>query len=109
VSGYFYGYKDSLLRMNQNCSCNYVPGLWQTADLGDIGALLAPRPLFIETGSHDPLNGERGIVNVTEQLAITQQAYELLGVRDHVAHTVFDGEHRWDGIDALPWVDRWLL
>lgn len=108
VSGYFYGYKDSLLRLSTNCSCNYVPGLWQLADMGDIGALLAPRPLLIETGSHDPLNGKRGAANVTEQLAITRQAYALLGAEDQLAHALFEGGHRWDGAAVLPWLARWL-
>jgi dienelactone hydrolase len=109
VSGYFYGTKDALLRLSTNCSCNYVPGLWQLADMGDIGALLAPRPLLIETGSHDPLNGERGVANVTEQLAITRQAYALLGVEERLAHSVFEGGHRWDGTAVLPWLARWLM
>jgi pimeloyl-ACP methyl ester carboxylesterase len=107
-SGYFYGYKDSLLHMNRNCSCNYVPGLWQLADIGDLGALVAPRPLLVESGSRDPLNGDRGLENVREQLAITRRAYALLGAEDALAHSVFDGEHRWDGADVVPWLRRWL-
>jgi dienelactone hydrolase len=109
VSGYFYGYKDALLRMSRNCSCNYVPGLWQLADMGDLGALIAPRPLLVESGRFDPLNGERGVENVVEQLAITRRAYELLGAPDRVAHTIFDGEHRWDGAEVVPWLRRWLV
>jgi dienelactone hydrolase len=109
ISGYFYGAKDSLLRLSRNCSCNYVPGLWQLADMGDIGALIAPRPLLIETGRYDDLNGERGVANVTEQLAITWEAYALLGTRDRLAHSVFEGGHRWDGADAVPWLARWLM
>jgi dienelactone hydrolase len=109
VSGYFYGYKDSLLRLSTNCSCNYVPGLWQLADMGDIGALIAPRPLLIETGRYDELNGERGVLNVTEQYEITRQAYTLLGADDRLAHTLFEGGHRWDGTDVLPWLARWLM
>ena len=35
VSGYFYGYLDSLLKMPQNCSCNFVPNLWKHVDMGD--------------------------------------------------------------------------
>jgi dienelactone hydrolase len=108
VSGYFYGSKDSLLRLSRNCSCNYVPGLWQLADMGDIGALLAPRPLLVETGRADDLNGERGVLNVTEQLDITRQAYALLGAEDRLAHTVFEGGHRWDGNAVVPWLARWL-
>jgi dienelactone hydrolase len=108
VSGYFYGYKDALLRLSQNCSCNYVPGLWQLADMGDIGALIAPRPFLIETGRADALNGARGVANVTKQVELARQAYTLLGVTDRLAHSVFQGAHRWDGVEALPWLSRWL-
>lgn len=108
VSGYFYGYKDALLRLSQNCSCNYVPGLWRLVDMGDLGALIAPRPLLVETGDSDPLNGERGVANVTEQLDITRRAYRLLGAEERLAHSVFAGDHRWHGADAVPWLRRWL-
>jgi len=104
ISGYFYGYKDSLLRLNDNCSCNYVPGLWSLADMGDIAALIAPRPLFIETGDIDGLNGPRGLVNVTEQLAITRRAYDLLGAGDAVRHHIFPGPHMWCGAQSIPWL-----
>jgi len=108
VSGYFYGFKDSLLRLCGNCSCNYVPRLWELADVGDIAALIAPRPLLIETGSLDPLNGERGLENVREQLVITRQAYDLLNASGSLAHDVFEGEHRWHGEEALPWMTQWI-
>jgi dienelactone hydrolase len=109
VSGYFYGYKESLLHLNTNCSCNYVPGLWSLVDIGDIGALIAGRPLIVESGSRDPLNGAPGLENVAGQLAITRKAYAVLGAEDHLAHTVFEGEHRWHGADIIPWLQRWLV
>ena len=108
ISGYFYGYKDALLRLNSNCSCNYVPGLWLLADMGDIGALIAPRPLLIETGSEDPLNGERGAVNAEEQVAIARRAYRLLGAEERLEHDIFAGGHRWHGVRALPFLARHL-
>jgi len=108
VSGYYYGYKDSLLKLCGNCSCNYVPRLWEVADMGDIGALIAPRPLLIETGTEDDLNGERGVVNASEQVEITRAAYELLGAPDRLVHDIFEGEHRWHGKRAIPWMVRWL-
>ena len=104
ISGYYYGYKDSLLKLCGNCSCNYVPGLWQLADMGDIGALIAPRPLLIETGDQDGLNGERGLANVIEQVDITRRAYELFGAADRLVHDVFPGEHMWHGKMAVPWL-----
>lgn len=108
ISGYFYGYKDALLKLSNNCSCNYVPGLWQTADMGDLGALICPRPLLIESGTLDDLNGERGIANVTEQLDITRRAYALTGDEQKIYHSVYEGPHRFDGRDVLPWFKRWL-
>lgn len=104
VSGYFYGYRDSLLDLNSNCGCNYVPGLWQAVDMGDLGALGAPRPLLIETGDEDSLNGARRLDNVYEQVAITREAYELHGAGDCLVHDVQPGEHQWYGVTAEPWL-----
>lgn len=109
VSGYFYGYRDSLLIMNQNCSCNYVPGLWETVDMGEIGALIAPRPLVIESGLRDHLNGPRGIDNVTEQVAITRKAYKLFHAEEALSHDIFDGVHKWRGSLIYQRAEKYLL
>ena len=108
VSGYFYGVKDSLLEMPGNCDCNFVPRLWEYADMGDIGALIAPRPAMIEAGTRDPLNGRRGIDNVLEQFEIMRGAYGVLGVPEAAAIDVFEGVHLWHGTMSLEWMDRWL-
>ena len=108
VSGYFYGVKDSLLYLSANCSCNYVPHLWEYADMGDIGALVAPTPLLIEAGRQDELNGPRGIDNVLEQYEIARQAYDLLEFPGRIDIDVFEGGHRWNGKAAMTWLDRWL-
>ncbi len=108
VSGYFYGVEDSLLHMSDNCDCNYVPHLWEEVDMGDLAALIAPRPLLFESARQDPLNGPRGIDNVLEQYAITGKAYALLNVPDRLSIDVFDGGHMWHGTMAMDWLDRWL-
>lgn len=108
VSGYFYGYRDSLLVLSGNCGCNYIPHLWEYADMGDLGALIAPRPLLIETGDDDSLNGERGVVNVLEQLEITCKAYQLFNEEDKLYHHIFKGNHRWDGEKSFEFVNKAL-
>jgi dienelactone hydrolase len=105
VSGYLYGYKESLLDKHQNCSCNYVPHLYEYVDMGDIAALIAPRPLLVETGDKDTLNGASGLGNVTPQVEIARNAYGLLGADGLIAHDIFDGEHRWNGVEAIPWME----
>lgn len=108
ISGYLYGYRESLLDMHTNCSCNYVPHLWEYVDMGDIGALIAPRPVLIETGDRDPLNGASGVANVTAQIDIMRRAYRLFDAEDRLVHDVFGGEHRWHGVEAIPFMQRWL-
>jgi dienelactone hydrolase len=108
ISGYFYGVEDSLLHLAGNCDCNYIPHMWEMADMGDVAALIAPRPLLIESARQDPLNGPRGIENVLEQYAITERAYALLEAPDRLALDTFDGGHVWHGTLAMGWLDRWL-
>lgn len=97
ISGYLYGYRDSLLILNENCSCNYVPHLWEHLDMGDIASLIAPRPLFIQSCRDDRLNGPRGVVNAMEQVEIVRAAYRLLGASNQVIHEICEGPHRWHG------------
>jgi len=108
ISGYLYGYKESLLDMHTNCSCNYIPHLYEHVDMGDIGALIAPRPLVVETGTKDSLNGASGLENVYSQIRIMQKAYRLLGAEMMLKHDVFEGEHRWNGVMAIPWMKLFL-
>jgi dienelactone hydrolase len=108
ISGYFYGVADSLLTMSDNCDCNFVPHLWENADMGDIAALIAPVPLLFESARGDPLNGSRGIDNVLEQYEVTKRAYAAAGVPDRLAIDIFEGGHMWHGVAAFEWLDRWL-
>ena len=103
VSGYFYGYRNALFDM-LCCPCNYAPGLFRTADMGDLAALVAPRPLFVETGSGDSLNGSQGLANVESQTEIARRAYALHGREDRFVHEVFEGGHRWHGVGSEPWI-----
>ena len=106
ISGYMYGYRDSLLVLNGNCSCNYVPGLWQLADMGDIGSLIAPRRLIVQSCRDDRLNGVRGLENVYEQTAVIKKAYSLYGQEALFLHDIREGEHCFhpEVLDLPAWV-----
>ena len=107
VSGYLYGVDDSLLHLNGNCSCNYVPGLWRLLDMGDIASLIAPRPLLVQSCEGDHLNGARGLANVDEQLDIVRDAYKLVGHADGLSHEVCPGGHHL-GVAHLAEDIEWL-
>jgi len=108
VSSYIHPVAAPLLFRKHNCACNMVPHLWEFFDLGDLAALIAPRPLLIQTGDSDSLSGPNGVADVQPQVDIARRAYQLLGCQDRIAFDVFHGGHRWDAAKALPWVGRWL-
>ncbi len=96
ISGYFYGFRDSLVRMNQNCACNYAPGVMDHFDMGDLGALICPRPLVIQSGREDPLSGRRGLDNVREQVTETRKAYDAFSCPDRLRWDIHPGAHCFD-------------
>lgn len=109
ISGYLYGYRDSLLNLCGNCSCNYVPGLWRHYDMGDIASLIAPRPLVVQSCRADHLNGPRGLQNVVEQLEVVKASYTLYHAGDRVCHDLCEGEHHFDSRHVFAAIDAVLL
>ena len=107
LSGYMYGFRDSLLRMNRNCSCNYVPHLMEHFDMGDIASLIAPRRLMIQSCREDRLAGVRGLTNVREQVDIIRANYAVTGNAEHVQQDIEDGPHHLD-TRHLQDIAKWL-
>ena len=91
ISGYFYGFKDSFVRLNNNCSCNFVPSLFLHFDVADIAGLVAPRPLVIQSAREDHLAGERGLENVLEPMDELKKVYSLLGAENRICHHIVGG------------------
>ena len=104
VSGYFGRFGEMLIEAEE-CPCQYVPNLLRYADLPDLLALLAPRPMLIEQGTEDPQATE-GVVR--EAYARVEGAYRLLGAAERVDLDLFLGGHRFNGERAFVWMDRWL-
>ena len=106
ISGYVHGYYNSILETHL-CACNFVPGLWNAADLPDIASLIAPRPLFVENGREDPESGPEGIADPTEQVRKIRSVYRLFGAKKLVEQSVPEGTHAWYGT-CYDFVDRLL-
>lgn len=107
LSGYMYGFRDSLLQMNRNCSCNYVPHLMEHFDMGDIASLIAPRRLMIQSCREDRLAGTRGLANVQEQVDIIRANYAVTGNAENVQQDIEDGPHHLD-TRQLQGIAKWL-
>jgi dienelactone hydrolase len=96
VSGYFHTMSDTVLQSNK-CGCNFSPNLWKIADCGVMASLVAPRPLYIELGADDKLNGRSGLDSVYTQLETAKSAYRLYDEDDSLRLTLCNGGHRWYG------------
>ena len=71
-------YKDSIGAMS-HCACNYVPGIANYFDMGDLCGLIAPRKLIVVSGAKD--NGFPH-VGVEECVKVAGTYYEGNGIGD---------------------------
>lgn len=93
ISGYYCTYHDSILAMH-HCPCNYVPGLHRFGEMYDLVGLIAPRPLLIEAGSHDPIFPFEA---VKRSVAKARDVYEVFGAGGNVRTDYFEGRHQISG------------
>jgi hypothetical protein len=105
VSGYFCSFQASILGM-QHCECNYVPGILELGEMGDIAALIAPRPLCCVNGRHDPIFPIQGTI---EQFETVKRAYEANGRAEACHLAIHPGEHAYHLPSSRSWFDRWCL
>ena len=74
-----------------HCSCNYVPGIMRFCEMGEIGALTAPRPVCFINGAQDdifPIEGTRRVYKTIEKV------YQAAGVPDNCMLYAGQGGHR---------------
>ena len=104
ISGYFSSFADSIFAM-RHCECNYVPGAGAGYEMGDVAALLAPRPVCFVNGQTDdlfPLGAAK------EQYKTVRHAYGLFGKESNCDLVVHPGGHQYEKESALSWFKTWM-
>lgn len=105
VSGYFCAFKESIFDL-EHCMCNYVPGILKYAELPDLTALIAPKPLLIQNGENDPIFPIEAVRRGFPKL---QAAYRAAGAADRVALDILPKTgHAWHGDRPKEWLRTWL-
>ena len=105
VSGFFSSWAEAHKMPWNMCGSQVLPGMLGQLEHVDLAALVAPRPLLVETGTRDLLFPQAASeASVAEVRAV----YSELGCSDRLVHDVFEGDHQWHGTLALPFLDRWL-
>ncbi len=104
LSGSFCTYRDSIYSVS-HCIDNYVPGILNWFEMADVAALIAPRYLFVESGTRDPIFPEAGVRAALKGVA---SAYAAWGVPGHLDHAFFEAGHQFDGAAAFRKLGEWL-
>ena len=102
ISGYLNTFRDSIMSV-PHCIDNYVPGILHWAEMYDVAGLIAPRPVFIESGEKDkifPIAASRASF---ERL---KKVYEVFGAGDAAEQETFDGPHSFWGRRGLPFLAK---
>ncbi len=90
-SCYFCTFADSIGAM-EHCACNYIPGILNLAEMSDIAGLIAPRPLLIVAGLHDPIFPIHAVRSSFKKL---KDIYTLAGAPDKCQLYIGKGGHRY--------------
>lgn len=76
----------------EHCPCNYVPGIAVEFDMGDIAALVAPRPLVICSGKNDTIFP---VGQAKEQTEIAKAVYQAMKNEEKLCLVIGPEGHRY--------------
>ncbi|RLC99128.1 MAG: hypothetical protein DRI77_03475 [Chloroflexi bacterium] len=90
----------------EHCPCNDIPGILRYAEMGDVAALIGPRPVLFVNGQRDSSTS----LTARWSFAIVHQVYRLLGVTQR-ARLIEPAQmgHYFDCQLATGWFRRWLV
>jgi dienelactone hydrolase len=104
VSGYLNTFRDSVGSL-AHCIDNYVPGILNWAEMHDIAGLIAPRPLFVESGEKDAIFPIAASIESFKQV---REIYGIFQAADRIEQEVFPGEHSFWGKRGIPFMAHHL-
>ncbi|MCX7603807.1 MAG: alpha/beta hydrolase family protein, partial [Bryobacteraceae bacterium] len=104
VSGYLNTFRDSILSIS-HCMDNYVPGILHWCEMHDVAGLIAPRPLFCESGEKDdifPVEAFR------RSFSEVQKIYRIFGAEENLGSEIFPKGHEFCGRLGFPFLEKHL-
>ena len=104
VSGYFNTFRDSIFSLS-HCMDNYIPSVLKYAEMFDIAGLIAPRAMFVESGTEDtifPIEATRFAVNRAKEI------FGIFGAHDKLGFEAFEAGHSFHGVGAFQFLTEML-
>jgi len=87
------------------CGSQLVPYLYRYADVPDVIAAIAPKPLLIESGASDTCFWIHSALKAHETV---QKAYEVSGHSENLWIEIFPGGHGFSGRKAFSFFRKFL-
>ncbi|NQX66974.1 dienelactone hydrolase family protein [Paenibacillus alba] len=100
LCGYANTYKGSILH-RLHCVDNYIPGILLHAEQPEIIGLIAPRPLFVESGEQDEVFP---IESAKEAIRRLTGIYRSFGAEHQLDFDLFSGGHEISGRESFDWL-----
>ncbi len=104
VSGYFCTFDRCIMKV-PHCVDNYIPGIYKVADMPEFSALIAPRPLFVESGTQDNIFLLDGVDRAVSR---AKEIYRVFDAEDRVGCEHFEAGHSFHGKGGFEFLTRWL-
>ena len=105
VCGYLTSHRNTFLD-RPHCTCGHLRDLARYFEHVDLAALIAPRPLFLDSGTRD------GSFPFKDAQAVVRQLRPIYNLHDkprsHLGIEVHDGAHEISGKKSVPWMLRRL-
>jgi dienelactone hydrolase len=106
VSGYLSSWSAAHTVPWNMCGSQVMPGQLGALEHLDVAALIAPRPLLVESGTEDVIFP---VAAARETVAALRRVYASTGAPgDAVVHDVFAGDHQWHGVEVPAFLERVL-
>jgi dienelactone hydrolase len=106
VSGYLSSWRAAHEVPWNMCGSQVVPGQLGAIEHLDLAALVAPRPLLVESGTDDVIFP---VAAARQTVASLRRVYAATGApASALVHSVFDGDHRWWGAGVGPFLEAAL-
>ncbi len=102
VSCAFCTYADSTMRI-KHCGDNYIPGILQVAEMGDLAGLIAPRTLIVVAGREDEIFPLPGVRKAYGRAA---QVYEAAGCPENLRLVEGPEGHRFYAEPTWPLINE---
>jgi dienelactone hydrolase len=105
VSGFFSSWGEAHKVPLNMCGSQVLSGMLGQLEHVDLGALISPRPLLIESATGDPWFP---VAVAESSVAQLRSVYDFFDAPDALVHDVFAAGHQWHGDLAYPFLKRWL-